>query len=363
MAADTTLGFSPSYVFPPGETLAEVLEARQLSQADLAERTGLTPKTVNEVIKGKAPITPDTALHLERVLGAPASFWSNLQRRFDEMRAREAEGNRLRESVAWARRFPLRRMASWGWIELPAGRVDQVRCLLNFFGTSTPEAWGSWWRAVQVALRATKSYKVDQWALACWLRRGEIEAATIETLPYDSGRFREALDATRGTTRLGGVEFVGELRVACARAGVAVVFVPELPRIRTYGATRWLSPDKALIQLSLRQKSDDQLWFTFFHEAAHILLHPKRRVFLEQDRDGDALEEEADRFATDHLIPQSVYQVFVERAEFDAPAIEAFAAEVGIAPGIVVGRLQHDEYLPYGTWLNDLKKRYRFTDE
>src|SRR5437899_2106215 len=119
MAPKVTEVFNPTYAFSPGETLAEVLGSRQMSQAKLAERTGLTPKTVNEIVRGKAPVSPETALQLERVLGLPASFWNNLQRRYDEALAREAEAERLSASTRWCRRFPLRRMSRWGWIDLP----------------------------------------------------------------------------------------------------------------------------------------------------------------------------------------------------------------------------------------------------
>ena len=334
-----------------------------MSQAELAERTGLTPKTVNEMIKGKAAVTPDTALHLERVLGLPASFWNNLQRRFDEAQAREAEARRLRRAIAWAGRFPLRTMGRWKWLDLPHNRVDRVRAVLNFFGTATPEAWEARWASVKVAFRCASGFEVDQYALACWLRQGEIQATAIETEPYDPGAFRQALETARGLTALPDVEFLDPLRQVCAAAGVAVVFVPELPRVRTYGATRWLSPRKAMLQLSLRQKSDDQLWFSFFHEAAHILLHPKKAVFLERKDGGDELEREADRFAGEHLIPTAAYEAFVEYGEFDAESVAQLAAALEIPPGILVGRLQHDGHLPYGTRLNILKKRYRFSEE
>jgi addiction module HigA family antidote len=73
--------FQPNYAVPPGETLRETLEFLGMTQAQLADRTGRPKKTINEIISGKAAITAETALQLERVLGVPASFWSNLERR------------------------------------------------------------------------------------------------------------------------------------------------------------------------------------------------------------------------------------------------------------------------------------------
>ncbi len=157
------------------------------------------------------------------------------------------------------------------------------------------------------------------------------------------------------------------MKELCSDAGVAIVFIPELPRTRTYGATRWLSPGKALIQLSLRGKTDDLLWFNFFHEAGHILLHGKRDVFIEAEagnrpevRKSDK-ELEADHFAQDFLIPSVEYHSFIQAQDFTLANIRRFANRLGIAPGIVVGRLQHDGKIPFSKG-NVLKKRFKFSE-
>ncbi len=75
---------------PPGETLAEELAARGLSQAALARRMGRPLQTVNMIVTGKKRITAETALDLERVLGTPAHLWLGLQAEYDETRARQA---------------------------------------------------------------------------------------------------------------------------------------------------------------------------------------------------------------------------------------------------------------------------------
>jgi len=142
---------------------------------------------------------------------------------------------------------------------------------------------------------------------------------------------------------------------------VAVVFVPELPRTRVSGATRWLTPTKALIQLSFRYKTADHLWFSFYHEAAHILLHQKRPIYLdllEGPRETVGPEEkDADAFARHKLIPPDALRRFVSaHAFFSRAAIRGFAQAVDIAPGIVVGRLQHDGLLPH-SHCNDLKRK------
>ena len=136
------------------------------------------------------------------------------------------------------------------------------------------------------------------------------------------------------------------------------MFLPELRGTHIYGATRWISSQKALIQLSLRDKSNDHLWFTFFHEAAHILLHKKKEVFIELRNCENEEETEANKFASDFLIPPSEYQSFVDKAIFNLLSINEFAKSINVAPGIVVGRLQYDKHILFNSPFNRLKARY-----
>src|SRR5439155_2930214 len=91
-------------------------------------------------------------------------------------------------------------------------------------------------------------------------------------------------------------------------------WIPELAHTGISGCARWLTERKALIGMTLRYKTDDEIWFTFFHEVAHILLHRKAHGFVVDNADEDLTdnvidpqmqrsEEEASRFAADTLIP------------------------------------------------------------
>jgi HTH-type transcriptional regulator/antitoxin HigA len=362
MANNIANTYLPDRVSPPGETLLEILEALGMSQADLAERTGRPRKTINEIIKGKAAITAETALQLERVLGVPASFWINRERQYQESRARQEEADRLIADKEWLHCFPIGDMARWGWIAQHKEPVQQLRGLLNFFGVASPRQWEAVWAETRVPLRKSAAFRCSVEALTAWLRRGELEARSIESKPYDINRFQSVLVEARKLTTAPPEKFQSELPRLCAEGGVAVVFIPEIPKTRASGATRWLSPLKALVQLSLRYKTDDQLWFTFFHEAGHILLHGKRGVFIEGVTTSDASEEEANRFAADFLIPRKPLQDFMQSGNRSMKAIKSFAEELEIAPGIVVGRLQHEGYIPQ-SHCNALKRHFEWSAE
>jgi hypothetical protein len=145
---------------------------------------------------------------------------------------------------------------------------------------------------------------------------------------------------------------------------VAVVFLPAPPGCPASGATRWLAPDKALLLLSLRYKTNDHLWFTFFHEAAHLVLHGKKLLFIDGiDGLDKEVEQEADRFAGAVLIPPAMadqLRLLGAAGHVSEAVVRSLAAQIGIAPGIVVGRMQKEEWLPW-THLNGLKVRYAWT--
>jgi len=356
--------FVPDYASVPGATLLETIVERGISQAELAERTGRSKKHINEIIKGKQPITAETALQLERVLGVRADFWNNRQREYDEALARIAERRRLSKHIGWARRFPYADMVRLGWVRETRNWVDRLSNLLDFFGMAGISEWEERWTSPRAAFRRSKAFESNRFAVAAWLRAGERAAQAMETKPYSETQLLAALKSACGLSRMNVNEYLPRMTSLCADAGAALVLVPELSGTHTYGATQWLTPDKALLQLSLRGKTEDHLWFAFVHEAGHILKHGKKGKFIEATgklKSEDKREAEADKFACDFLIPRPQYDGFVLAGDFGAYAITRFAERLGIAPGIVVGRLQHDGKID-PSYHNGLKVRLRWAE-
>lgn len=352
------------YVSPPGETLLEILEERGMTQTDLAHRMGRPKKTINEIIKSKISITPETAIQFENVLNIPASFWNNREKQYREFLSKREEKLRLKDKIAWLKEFPIKEMIKKRWICQCGDKVDQLSNLLKFFGIASPEQWDIVWERFSETFCRSSVFETNRKALSAWLRQGEIEAQEIRCNPYEASVFKGILNDIRKLTTATPDVFQPQLVHLCAQAGIAVVFLPELPKIRISGATYWLTPDKALVLLSLRYKTDDQLWFTFFHEAGHIILHNKKRIFLEDETAHTEKEEkEANDFATNFLIPSYEFEKFLRGltiGRISKKEIRSFAQKIQIASGIVVGRLQHDHYLPY-THCNELKQIFKWT--
>jgi addiction module HigA family antidote len=358
--------FSPDWISAPGETIADLLEERGWSQSDLAKRTGYSPKHVNLLIKGKAPITEDTALKLERVLGSTARFWLTREAQYREALMRTAERISLKRDAEWLGKLPLKDMVRFGWVKAIEDKSEQVAECLKFFGVASVQVWESHYRQPVAAFRSSAAFqrrdgKSYNGAVAAWLRQGEREAGKIFCKPFNKARFEEKLTELRAlTNETDPSVFVPKLTALCAEAGVAVVVQPAPKGCPVCGATRWLTPGKALLMLSLRYRSNDQFWFSFFHEAGHLLLHGKRLLFIEIEGEfGGEEEEEADAFARNQLIAPEDASCLAALPKTNA-AVTAFARRIGIAPGIVVGRMQKEKYLPW-THLNGLKVRYRWT--
>lgn len=354
--------FRPTYAVPPGDTLVEMLEQRAMTQTDLARRLGVSLKHTNQVIKGAASISAELSLGLEKVLDVPASFWLNRESLFRAAIARQSEARDLSKWVDWAKLFPIKELKKRGLIAGDANGVGMVEELLRFLGVATPEAW----QETAVAYRRSRRFKSDPYALAAWLRAAENEANQIDAEPYDGDRLISALEEVRGLTCLHPREWHPRLVELCAEAGVAFVVMDTFKGARANGATRWLTPRKALVQLSLRYAWEDIFWFTFFHEAGHVLLHRKKDFFLEgltpsDDEPAnrwDDLEREADLFASRILIPHEREPALRTLAIKDIPA---FAKELGVAPAIIVGRMQHDKHLLFSQG-NELRRRLAFAE-
>jgi addiction module HigA family antidote len=349
---------------PPGDILLEALDERGMSQSELARRTDRPTKTINEIVKGKAAITPETAIQLERVLGISARFWTGLEATFRDHLARSQLREDLKASAGWVHGFPIKDMVKRELIAKHTKDADIVDALLSYFRVSSPAAWDRHWMNPSAAYRASKAFMASPKAVAAWLRWGELEAAKLNDLPpFDSRRFREVLHEIRPLTRRGPfMQIFKQVQALCREAGVIILLTPELQGTHLSGAARWIG-ERPVMQLSGRHKVDDQFWHTFFHEAGHVLQPSRRRDVIETIDYGKAPstereEVDADRFARDISLPPDAYAAFVAADNITEETVRAFAKEQDIAPGIVVGRLQADGLVDR-SHMFDLKKPIR----
>lgn len=352
--------YQPDYVTPPGTTLKETLEALGMSQKELSERMGRPIKTISEIINGKTQITSETAVQLENVLGIPTTFWLTREGRYREFLAKEEEKKRLEKQQDLLSELPLTDLRKRGFISNTRDKLSQVKEAISYYGVNDLSHVENVYFESTSHFRKSNKHDINVKHLAAWIREGELEAEKIRTRPYSKKEFLKSLKKIRLLTREHPEIFHPEMIELCQKSGVAFVMVKQYQKCRTSGLARWLRPDKALIQLSLRYKTDDHFWFSFFHEAAHILFHSKKKTFLDEYKSKSEInevEEEANEFAAEFLLPNKIYQDITNEAHKGRDQIIKYAAQLEVSPGIIIGRLQHDKIIPY-SWMNDLKRKF-----
>lgn len=363
---EPNLSFQPSEVSPPGDSLAELIEERGIAQAELARRMGRPQNAISEIVLGTKEITENTALELERVLGTPAHFWLARESRYREFLARQREAGRAGDRVQWLETLPLKQLQDIK--ALPQGKLTAefkeslIEPALRFFGVASPEGWQEQYGRVQAAFRrANPAKQTDNAAITAWLRLGERAAHGKDLPAYNAELLHDSVTAMRALTTAPAADIGTSLVQLCAKSGVVLAFVPPFKSTHVSGVARWLG-ERPLIQMSLLGKWNDVFWFSYFHEIAHILKHPKRAVFLDDASAGVTTqskeEQEANQFAAEVLIPPAK-QRLLNQLELNAASVRQFAKSIDIHPGIVVGSLQHHGRIPFGNVLTKLKDRYQ----
>ena len=329
-------------ISPPGDTLSETIEFKGISQAMLAVRMGRPLKTINEIIKGKTAITPETAIQLERVLGIEAAFWLEREKNYRLELAEIEEAETILQTKDWTNNFPLAGMKKLNWLSFENNVVSKAACLYSFFGVSGQESYYNYYhkRVYEAAYRMSKSNGKNPYAVSAWLKQGEHQANKIEAGIYELQNFKLALQEIKKIMAEQPDDFFQRLQSICAAAGVKVVHTTCLPGTNLHGSTRWLN-DSPLIQLSNLYNRNDIFWFTFFHEAGHIIKHGKKGIFVEglEYSDEELIkEEEANEVAIRYMLTKEEENIIKEEFPLRRNTILKFAKEFNTHPAAILGR-------------------------
>lgn len=289
----------------PGDTITETLEHMKMSQAELATRMGKTASKVNDIISGKEPITYNTALQLEKVLGIDARFWMNLEMQYREALTRLEQLEQLEQYIDWLREHPVKELHRQGYVTSSRVSAEMVDELLKFYGVASPEQWYELYVQDYLNKKITRKVFVSHDSnekrntITTWLRMGELEMQKLELPQFDKQEFKQAITSIRNWISHDPGEVLDEVKQTCARAGVAVLFYAP-GKLPAKGASRWVAGNP-LIQVSLHNTRHRHLfWHTFYHAVGHVMLHGKKQVFIDDYDEylpDQEKENEADRFA------------------------------------------------------------------
>lgn len=363
----TDLQIKKSLLSCPGDSIQEHLDHIGMSQAELAERLGRSIPKLNELIKGKAPITKDTATKLEYVLGISAGFWLNLERTYQDELLEIEQMEHLEQCQEWVSSFPLAKMKSFGLLPKTRKKPELANSLLKFFRVASPKQWSDIYNGSSLAFKIELKHTTEAQAISVWLRLGELQAEKIKVDEFDKKELRNCLEQFQEITYKNSNTWLQELQTLCASCGVALVYTPCISKAPIYGATRWIKNSSTpLIQITDRKKDYNAFWFTFFHELGHILYHGKKDIFidgLESIKPDKEKEEEADSFAARMLLSEKERNELFKYSSFDKNLILGLSKKFKKHPGIIVAQVQRKHrHLYKSTSLNSLKIKVKFTE-
>lgn len=296
------------------------MQQAQLRPRDLEPYIGSRAR-VSEVLSGSRALSIDMIRALHRHLGIPA-----------ECLLRPSEGSQLVED-AFPSKPAMAKLSATGLIK---ASEDFPSFLDRAFGKGLAPA----------LLRKTRTErtnaKTDPAALQAWCAAALLKSTEIKvsrSSPVDL-RIKQAQQLAKLSRER---ESLKQVRKALSDLGVALVFLEHLPGTYLDGAAMCRSDGVKVIALTLRYDRIDNFWFTLLHEFAHVALHLNEdtRIVLDdlEIRSLESVEDEADRFAQQALIPDTLWKERVSE-NFTVSDVQELARELGIHPAIVAGRWQ-----------------------
>lgn len=359
--------FEPNWASPPGDTISRLATAGNLSVHDLAERIGFEEEVFSAIMEGRVQICDEIAEALSNELGASRQFWIERYNQFLDDKVRIAGSAQTETLSTWGQSFPANALRQLGW--LPKGsRGEQLsKDILNFFGCNSIQGWNERYSSGigQVAFRTSFAFEADEMATLAWLRVGEVQSESLALKKFSANKFKKRLPELKKLCALKRPElFFPKLQQACAEHGVGLVSSKAPTGCRASGAT-WTSVNgNPIILISFRYLSEDHFWFTFFHEAAHVVLHGTDHISVDggdpSPLGASAVEDEADNFAQDALVAADLRDEMLNAIP-TRPHARRIARKAGVTPGIIVGQLQKFGVLQPHQF-NDLKRRYKWGD-
>ena len=341
---------TPAEVFGPGEFIRDELEERGWTQSDLATILDRPLSAVNQIINGKKSITPDTARELAEAFDTSAELWLNLEASYRLSESKDPHGS-VRERAKLFEQAPVSEMQRRGWIGSAKDPASIRTELLRFYDVGNEQELAN--SRDRIAARKQDADEPLSPAQFAWFRRIQQLSASVQAKAYSKKAVDDGLPALRELAA--NPEEIRRAPAILADMGIRLVVVEHLSKTKVDGVAFRISPKKPVIGLSLRYDRIDYFWFTLFHELGHIYLEhvdPPIDDDLQasaKDESREQIEQEADAFAADRLVPGEQIESFILRKQplFSKKSIIQFANKVRVHPGLVVGQLQYRDKIKY----------------
>ena len=360
---DSWTSDEPDWASSPGDTIVSILEERELSLEQFASKIGRSAAGAQKILDGQQAIDRELARQLASALGASENFW--IAREYDYRasvsKPDDVQIASLGDLIA---KLPVKDMENYGWIAGSFSHEDRLAECLTFFGVSSLAQWQGRYEGAfqQAAFRRSPTYKACEISTTAWLRKGELDTQSDVVADWSPNVLEALIPNFRRLTWYKRPDlFLPRVKELFAQAGVKFAIVRAPKGCPASGAVRLLSDGTPHVQLSFRYLSDDQFWFSLFHEIGHLLCHYDLMPIFEDSRtENENIEQEADQFAASIIVPVEFREELNMLGSSRFPIIQ-FAKKIGVAPGLIVGQLHHKGVIRFSR-MQHLKRRYRWTD-
>lgn len=346
----------------PGDSIRAVMQRRLLTAEQVADKLDGGIALLRSLLDGSHQIDRKVAEGLAGVLGASPAFWLKRQENFEKAVDRAVAAVADDDIDDFIQNVPAPGKKPKGKMN-EARRAEEVRKRLVYFSVPNPKSWNEHYGRLigRTDFRSSPAYETKEEAVLLWLRRGELEADLIKTRDWKVGNLEDRLQAIKELSMLKAPEqFLPKVRILLAEAGVALAVVKAPNGCRASGATRLVTPDKAMILVSFRHRSDDHFWFTLFHEIGHLVLHHAQTFVDTDEMLLDDREDEANLYARRCIVPDEKMDEFEALTE-DRDRVLRFSVRSKIAAGLTVGQMQKRRMIGPDK-LNYLKRRWTWEE-
>lgn len=352
-----------AFAVHPGYYVAEIVEDMGISQAEFATRMGTTPKTISELVNGKCRLTYDLAQKLSIMLGGSVETWVNIQNAYDRDILEVEYEKKLEAQKSVMEQIDYAYFVMVGKLPKVKDVYEKIKYLCSYLKVADLRVLQRMDFLVNFRSGVKNPKEKNIINAQAWIQTAINFASEIETKDFSADMLKRYLPEIRSMTLQEPEVFLPRLRVIFSDCGVAFVMLPHLKNSGVHGAVKWLDSNHVILAINDRRCYADTFWFSLFHEIRHVLQRKVKTVFVSYDQDVmekiDAeLEKDADDFAQNYLVPENDYRKWSPTPYTTDAEIVAFAKSIGIHPGVVAGRLQHDQIIPQSRCVN-LKQKYK----
>lgn len=346
----------------PGDFIKEELEYRGWGQEDLAQILGLSLHTVSKLVNNKQSITIDIAKLLSKTFGQSPQYWLNLDNNY---RLRLQETSKTEKEVYVKaeiyKYMPVREMRKKKWIDPEAQNFNRLVTAVNTFWNIPEPDFSFIEEELLPNFRKSNAFsQFNRYYALTWFRMAQRCAALYEVDAYDYNRLKNLAERiseyARKTKDI--AVFLEDLK----KVGVKFFVLEHLQKTYIDGATFFAKANPVVVYTQ-RYNRIDNFWFTMAHELSHVILHLKnardrKLIYIDNlDKMTDAAESEANQTAEKWLKVPEILQYFEPYRHYvSRERVLECADLLSLHPAIVVGVLQHHEYLDR-RYLNDLKRQ------